>query len=542
MNTVSVAHNSYLAGISVDNISLGLKRHYPFPAANPGRKYPCRYAVPPVFEEDWSIQQTNAKQPNIDDGILNNGNITVEDLKTMPEAGKNSYRTHAIKEGEGTYGTVYQVIDSSNPTKQLVMKISVANSNFFAEVNALGTLNRKGKTPNVPIIYDWFVTSQLPPDFSYWKSVRASVKNSLQIDESLHDTQRKPYGFIVLEKANSGSLSKFYANHLSSLRPKDTWKVIDSTLFQLLFTAAALPESNIVHRDIGGTNIMLTTVSDRHNNWWFFKVGKQLFRIPVPIVKPILIDYGSAKMLEMNCCLKTDFRFTTLRYRAPEMIFLSISPTGPLQPVFTPSADLFSLGMSMLEMIMGDFTIHKQAKYDNHPFLRYDPPRLLCQKLKDLCQHLRTIECDPTQPLPLRNWYSTLRKGFITMDESSLLARYLWGMCYELGVPSDSTWPGVQQTHIWKILNEVIIDRQANNHRYPTSEGFLFQRYDKLRNYISDEQLKMICSMLRYNPKHRPSPTSLLKSEIFDEYRAVESVLSDCTPCWSIAGACSITW
>jgi len=510
------------------------KRNFTFSQSGlPEAKQHCRSSL---VDEEWHILCSNAKKPNLDVIRSRNGKITISNLSLMPSARSKVYRTYGFQEGEGTYGSVFRVIDSEFPDRELVMKISVANSNFFSEVSALHSLNQKQKSPNVPILHDWFISDQLPPNTRYWSAVSDKIRNAPQF-KNLHKS-KSPFGFLVIEKANAGSLANFNQNHIGyAAHPQEVWKLIDGILFQLIFTAAALPESSIIHRDIGGSNIMLTSVDDP-NQWWYFRVGKQLFRFSRPAVKPVLIDYGSAHLLEFGCSLKTDFRFTTLRYRAPEMIFLSSKSTGSLQPLFTPPTDLFSIALSILEMILGDFTSHSgKNKYENHPFLRHEAPPLLVKKLKQLSQKLKDDESDLSLGYAQRTWASTLHSGFLTVDESNLLARYVWGMYMELGIPNNRKWPGVEETDVWQVMNEVIANQKRRNLATPTEEGLLLRGCDKLRNFLSEQQISCILSMLRYNPKHRPSPAALLKSEIFEEFQVFETEVSGAVyPCWSVSG------
>jgi len=530
--------------------SLGKRKFFPHLTPLPSLKTPCYEPCLPL-DDEWYILFSNAKQPNLDVVRSRNGRVSVSSLCTMAPAKPKVYRTLGIKEGEGTYGSVFRVFDAEAPHRELVMKISVANSNFFAEVSALSSLNRKQKTPNIPLLHDWFISDQLPPNNRYWGAIVDKLRTSSQFKSM--DRSKYPFGFLIVEKANCGSLSNFFENHLARApyAPQEAWRLIDSIIFQLVFTAAALPESQIIHRDIGGSNIMLTTVTDA-SRWWYFRVGKQLFRFARPSLKPVLIDYGSAHVLDLpsssidnprrvRSSLRTDFRYTTLRYRAPEMIFLSSASSGPLQPIFTPATDLFSIAMSILEMITGDFTDHKGGKkYQNHPFLRHEAPPILAAKLKEFSLTLKSNEKNFNLNYADRSWSGMLHSGFITVEESSLLARYLWGMYMELGIPNNRKWQGVESTGIWCLMDEVISIQRSCGGVVPSEEGLLLSGCDKLRQFLSPQQLACLLSMLRYNPKHRPSPAALLKSEIFDEFRVLESEtepMEQPYPCWSVNGA-----
>mmetsp|Transcript_7344 Transcript_7344/g.15306 ORF Transcript_7344/g.15306 Transcript_7344/m.15306 type:complete len:546 (+) Transcript_7344:1-1638(+) len=514
--------------------TLGKRKYFSFSSFQQQPPKKERRLFGPTLEDGfWDIISSSAKQPNLEVIRSCNGKVMLSNLSFMPSAKPRVYKTIGLKEGEGTYGLVFTVIDIDNPEKELVMKISVANSNFFAEVSALNFLNSKKTTPNVPQLHDWFITDKLPPNSGHWGKISDSLKKSSQFK----NISKYPVGYLILEKANAGALASFTKNHCSGYQ-KDIWKLVDSILFQLLFTASALPESSVIHRDIGGYNIMLTSTDDIKENYLNFRVGKQLFRFEKQPIKPLLIDYGTANILEIGSSLKTDFRYTTLRYRAPEMIFLSSKPTGTLQPIFTPATDLFSIAMSVIEMVLGDFTEHKDGKkYYNHPFMSHNPPPLLHFKLKQLSKQLQIDENNFKIDCATRMWYGTLHSGFLTVDESLLLSRYIWGMYMELGIPNNRMWPGVEDTHVWSIMNEVIQNQKRLNLVYPTEGGLLLRGNGKLRQLLSEDQISCLLSMLRFNPKHRPSPAAILKSEIFDEYSISPSEVSTLSSAfWSVSG------
>jgi len=484
-----------------------------------------------VGTDEWAILSSNAKQPNLNLIKSRQWKVQNSDLAFMNPAKPKTYSTTAQKLGAGTYGIVYQIADVATPSKPLVMKLTKADMNFFNEISALTTLNRTLSSPCVPKLHDWFVVETLPTEGN-WALVSEKVRSRF------YKQPQVPFGIMVIEQASGGSLSSFCENYLdtATLGSKEKTELVTSVMFQLIFNAAALPESKIVHRDISGTNILVKDGSSLKAKP-YFQSGEVLFAVPKNTLCPLLIDYGSANILEIGSSMKTNFRFTTLRYRPPEMIFLSCHPSGKIQPSYTPAADLFSLGLCLLEMNLGNFTTGQGTmKYQNHPFLRHKPPASLKTRLSNLIQEIKGYETDASRDVIFRSWCATLRKGFIDDSEISQLARYLWGMYYELGVPDDSVWPGVEQTYIWQILDETIKERRAKNLPCPSSVGRMFQNCNM--PYLSEAQLDVILSMLKYDPKNRPSASDLLETEAFDNLRInshCETIL-DPSSIWTIAG------
>ena len=433
----------------------------------------------------------------------------------------------------------------------------VESSSFFNEVTALERLAMKKNTPNIPAVHDWFISDELPKTRTKaWKMVHEYVANASQFRKLL--TKPKPFGYLVMERADGGTMASFFDDYIAKAQSiEHIWYTLDITMFQLIYNVAALPASQLLHRDLGASNnILITTLHHQqqyppvpdgasdNTRYWHFKVGDNLFRFPTPHFKPIIIDYGTAKLLYTNCSFKTDFRHTTLRYRAPELIFITAVPGGQLQPWFTSSTDLFSIAMSILETIFGDYTKKSpnNEQYFCHPFMRYNPPSNLQQKLEALCDQLLEDENKSTEQ-PQKDWIRMIRKGFIDKSECALLSRYLWGMYYELGIPNNQIWPGVEETHIWKVMEDVIRQRKENNMGAPPGHFSLF-KHTKLKQYLSPSQREMLKDMLQFNPKSRPCPTDLLTSDAFRHLRfSVDNAQREnYYPCWSVSIKTSVSW
>jgi serine/threonine protein kinase len=328
------------------------------------------------------------------------------------------------------------------------------------------------------------------------------------------------------------------------------WWAIDVTIFQLIFSAAALPQSRLLHRDLGASNNILVCAVPQTEGEpadWCFAVGETKFCFPRPLFKPLIIDYGTAKLLHPPWDFRTDFRHTTLRYRAPELIFISPLPTGKLLPQYTPSTDLFSIGVAILEILMGDQCNQDRMRSTNvepsahvsHPFMRYQPPGELSHKFEQLCDSLQKTEDNPEEEKPLKTWSRMVRKGFLEKGEAKLLCRYLWGMYYELGTPTNANWPGIEETQVWKMLHDFMEDRKKQNGKVPPPWGRgLINTNPKVRQYLSPNQINMLVRVLSYNPKDRPDPIDILQSDLFRHFQTDASTKAQ----WTIANQSCFSW
>ena len=442
------------------------------------------------------------------------------------------------------------------------MKVSLADNGFFTEILALLKLEKYGKTPNAPKVYSWFISDQLPPEDGDWKKVNQIITSSSQFAKVNHTKDGiRLYGYVVMENAEGGTLASFFQHYIEKVPSISySWYTIDILLFQLVFSVAALPHCGLLHRDLGGSNNILISFVPESNHpedydWWF-AVGDLKFCFPRPTFKPIMIDYGTAKHLIPKQSLKTDFRYTTLRYRAPELIFISDTCKGPLQPWYTTTTDLFSVGMSILEIIFGEFCKHDSSvddAYACHPFMKYNSPRELPKKIEELYDSLISIENDESAPKDKRYWSRFLRRGFIDKNESKLLARYLWGMYHELGIPNNDIWPGIEDTHIWRLMDDFIADRKRKGGQVPSVEGRLFKfskfnhhngppskQAHALPEYLSDQQIFVLKDILQFNPKRRPDVITILQSDIFQHLRAKNPPSAQIK--WAIPAKNLCTW
>ena len=496
----------------------------------------------------WDISNTNTRVIANYKELPNSRELqdNPEKLSSLPSATKRTYMTKGEKKGEGTFGIVFDVTDVAKPEQNQVMKISIADSGFFSEILALVKLNKHRKTPNIPRLFNWFISDQLPPREGGWSKVNDIIANSSQFRKG--SSTNRLYGYLVMENAEGGTLASFFQHYRDNVPSiEHVWYTLDVTMFQLVFSVAALPQCGLLHRDLGGSNNILVGFVPRPNpedtTDWVFAVGDTKFSFPRPSFKPIMIDYGTANHLARNRSLKTDFRYTTLRYRAPELIFISDSQPGTLQPWYTTTADLFSIGMSILEIVLGDFCqrrkdVHRDDIYKCHPFMCYKCPQDLPKRLEDLHEHLLSVEKDSEETKDNRDWCRMLRKGFIDKGESKLLAKYLWGMYHELGVPNDDTWPGIESTHVWKLMNDVIQTRKNLNQNVPSPDGRLFDK-PQLKQHFSESQRDILREILQYNPKRRPDVIKVLQSDLFDHLRAKDQAAK---ATWTISPKNPCSW
>merc|ERR550532_389919 len=131
-----------------------------------------------------------------------------------------------------------------------------------------------------------------------------------------------------MELVNGGSLSNFLQAHYRTGLPDDTAANFTN---QILDGLIYLHEHEVIHRDIKGANVLV----DLHNKEF-------------PILK--IAYFGTSKQLsKITNQLNTNMKGTP-NFLAPEVI---ACPRG-----YTYTADVWSLGCTVIEMISGKIPFH----------------------------------------------------------------------------------------------------------------------------------------------------------------------------------------
>ncbi|XP_075264444.1 uncharacterized protein LOC142356404 isoform X2 [Convolutriloba macropyga] len=134
--------------------------------------------------------------------------------------------------------------------------------------------------------------------------------------------------YIFMEFVNGGSLSNFIQAHYRTGLPDSTAARFTN---QILDGLIYLHEHEVIHRDIKGANVLV----DLNNK-------------DLPIMK--IADFGTSKQLsKINNLFNTNMKGTP-NFLAPEVI---ACPRG-----YTYTADVWSLGCTVIEMISGKIPFH----------------------------------------------------------------------------------------------------------------------------------------------------------------------------------------
>lgn len=172
------------------------------------------------------------------------------------------------------------------------------------------------------------------PDFAYRFEREAKVIARLDHPNivKLYDYQAADDGraYMVMEYANVGSLSRYLETH----EKVPFWEAL-SLIKAIADALDYAHQQGIVHRDIKPSNILLDSQGDT--------------------IRPILTDFGIAKVLESQTFITASGFLGTLSYIAPEQIHASEDIDG--------RADIYSLAVMVYEMLTGKlpFSQHNSA-------------------------------------------------------------------------------------------------------------------------------------------------------------------------------------
>uniref|UniRef100_UPI00398EC91C myosin-IIIb n=1 Tax=Pristiophorus japonicus TaxID=55135 RepID=UPI00398EC91C len=200
--------------------------------------------------------------------------------------------------GKGTYGKVYKVSnkkDGSQAAVKVLDPISVVDEEIEAEYSILQSLSNH---PNVIRFYGMFYKADLKSGGHLW---------------------------LVLELCNGGSVTELIANLLKRGECMDE-VLISYILYEALLGLQHLHNNRIIHRDVKGNNILLTTEGG---------------------IK--LVDFGvSAKLT--NARLRRNTSVGTPFWMAPEVIACE----QQFDYSYDTRCDVWSLGITAIELGDGE--------------------------------------------------------------------------------------------------------------------------------------------------------------------------------------------
>lgn len=448
----------------------------------------------------------------------------------------------------GSYGAAFLVLDISSSDKAehrpYIIKISIFDKAFMTEVDAMRYTLQNAINSNISPTYvtpdSWFVSEFLPPSKGPWVGLErglrqiedfgelidearlqesrsgSSTSSSVDTGEPLKvrgsdssgggggdGSERTLFGYIVMEYANSGTLSTFYARHL---RPrldegKDIAPIVTSIVFQIVFALFSMIVIQLQHRDLASSNVVLTESAIRERQFgrkfqrpYLFTIGDTNFRLGDDTFSLMLIDYSLAKQVRNT--VPEDARITRpqvrLFYRPPELLFIA---RGKRFVLFRNRSDMFSAGLSILRSVT-------RSNY----LTREEAPEGLAEDIQRSC--LTGELSTDTQRIVAR---------FICKsDDAEQVAQYVWNLIMLIGPPTPRSWPGVENTDLYKLIKPYV-DTELGSTFRPT----VYDRSDQIFQRLGEHGVTLVRRMLRWDPAQRPQSLDLLQTHpFFDSIRS----------------------
>jgi serine/threonine-protein kinase len=219
-----------------------------------------------------------------------------------------SYRL-TEKIGEGGMGAIYKAVDSGG--KEVAVKVTTLEQGIARFKLEIAVLKLLGQHPNIPELFDWGLE-------------KAEVK------------------FCVMEYVPGDSLDKIIRKQSEWFYEHPLWHTLDIAI-GILSALSHAHRKKVLHRDIKPHNIIVARLAD----------GKKIVK---------LMDFGVAKTLEKGFLSflhrKIPFAEKTLTLPGQPIGTLGYAPREQLDNTYIDeSADIFACGITLLELLRGDFLL-----------------------------------------------------------------------------------------------------------------------------------------------------------------------------------------
>ncbi len=237
--------------------------------------------------------------------------------------------------GKGTFGTVYNVID----TRYNVTCVAKSISKKYINDRGLG--------------------EQIRNEMTIHKNLKhKNIVRYLDQFSNMSDI------FIILEKCNSETLEKLCENYMKIFKKQISLRIAQHFLIQVAEAVSFMHSKGIAHRDLKLENIMLKFEDevplDQDNTTGYFYYNNEFTQSPEKFEELMLtsvvkiIDLGFAKQLDSKGCAKSFLG--TPAYLAPEILKKKSSDYTP-DFAYSSKVDTWAIGVLALQMITGDVPI-----------------------------------------------------------------------------------------------------------------------------------------------------------------------------------------
>ena len=324
-----------------------------------------------------AVRRSLLKLIEVEDFLHDNSDLTQEmQHELWPEVGACFHGFELVEElGRGAMSRVFRAVEHSMGQRSVVAKVCLRGD---YEAQTLGRLQHVGVVPVYSVQFDEL--TQLSVICMPFVS-RATL---LDVIEQVFSGKRIPHSSSCVENAVRN------INQTSQRETKPRWSRFDSYVGAVVDIASQLADAlaythnkGVFHCDIKPTNVLLT-------------------------------DDGQAMLLDFNLSVLEERRDValggTLPYMAPEQLRTLVDPELASDFYVDAQLDLYSLGVTVFEMLSGEFTcgqIDESLSRDEQIELLLRSagrsPRAICdEKLAWVDPQLRRLVADCLEEDPRR--------------------------------------------------------------------------------------------------------------------------------------------